>query len=109
MSDLLAGGNSRIGKVCNSKGLGSLVADKQCVALQVKSTVAMQALQPKIKEIQERYKGKDQQEMQIQVGQLYKDAGVNPLAGCLPTLATLPVWIGLYRYALSRSPQNAQA
>ena len=60
----------------------------------------MQALQPRIKEIQERYKGKDQQEMQIQVGQLYKDAGVNPLAGCLPTLATLPVWIGLYRCVL---------
>jgi len=64
---------------------------------QVQSTMAMQTLQPRIKEIQERYKGKDQQEMQIQVGQLYKDAGVNPLAGCLPTLATLPVWIGLYR------------
>jgi YidC/Oxa1 family membrane protein insertase len=67
-----------------------------CV-VQVQSTMAMQTLQPRIKEIQERYKGKDQQEMQIQVGQLYKDAGVNPLAGCLPTLATLPVWIGLYR------------
>lgn len=72
--------------------------------MQVKSTVAMQALQPRIKEIQKRYEGKDQQEMQIQVGQLYKDAGVNPLAGCLPTLATLPVWIGLYRLiALSPS------
>jgi YidC/Oxa1 family membrane protein insertase len=60
--------------------------------------MAMQTLQPKVKQIQERYKGKDQQEMQIQVGQLYKEAGVNPLAGCLPTLATLPVWIGLYRW-----------
>lgn len=57
----------------------------------------MQSLQPKVREIQARYKGKDQQEMQMQIGQLYKDAGVNPLAGCLPTLATLPVWIGLYR------------
>lgn len=35
----------------------------------------------------------------MQVAQLYKEAGVNPLAGCLPTLATLPVWIGLYRSA----------
>ena len=34
---------------------------------------------------------------QIEVARLYKDAGVNPLAGCLPTLVTLPVWIGLYR------------
>ena len=68
--------------------------------VQVQSTVSMQSLQPRVKEIQNRYKGKDQQEMQIQIGQLYKDAGVNPLAGCLPTLATLPVWIGLYRYPL---------
>ena len=59
--------------------------------------MSMQGLQPRVKEIQARYKGKDQQEMQMQIGQLYKDAGVNPLAGCLPTLATLPVWIGLYR------------
>lgn len=58
----------------------------------------MQNLAPKVKAIQEQYKGRDQQEMQIKVGELYKTAGVNPLAGCLPTLATLPVWIGLYRY-----------
>ena len=65
--------------------------------MQVQSTVAMQAMQPKIEEIKTKYKGKDQQEMQVQVANLYRDAGVNPLAGCLPTLATLPVWIGLYR------------
>ncbi len=33
---------------------------------------------------------------------MYKDAGVNPLAGCLPTLATIPVFIGLYN-ALSNA------
>jgi len=64
---------------------------------QVESTVAMQNIAPQVKAIQEEYKGRDQQEMQIKVGELYKKAGVNPLAGCLPTLATLPVWIGLYR------------
>lgn len=66
-------------------------------ATQVESTVAMQNIAPRVKAIQEEYKGRDQQEMQIKVGQLYKEAGINPLAGCLPTLATLPVWIGLYR------------
>lgn len=65
--------------------------------MQVESTVAMQNIAPRVKAIQEEYKGRDQQEMQIKVGQLYKEAGINPLAGCLPTLATLPVWIGLYR------------
>lgn len=34
---------------------------------------------------------------QIEVAKLYQEAKVNPLAGCLPTLITLPVWIGLYR------------
>lgn len=38
-----------------------------------------------------------QWDVQVEVARLYKDAGVNPLAGCLPTLVTLPVWIGLYR------------
>lgn len=66
---------------------------------QVESTAAMQNIAPRVKAIQEEYKGRDQQEMQIKVGELYKQAGVNPLAGCLPTLATLPVWIGLYRLA----------
>ncbi|KAL2642814.1 hypothetical protein R1flu_010401 [Riccia fluitans] len=63
---------------------------------QVESTINMQNLQPKIKAIQTRYAG-DQERIQLETARLYKQAGVNPLAGCLPTLATLPVWIGLYR------------
>ena len=34
---------------------------------------------------------------QVETAKLYQSAGVNPLAGCLPTLATIPVFIGLYR------------
>ncbi|CAL5224774.1 g7514 [Coccomyxa viridis] len=64
---------------------------------QVESTVAIQALQPKVKEIQEKYKGRDPKEAQVEIARLYQEAKVNPLAGCLPTLITLPVWIGLYR------------
>eukprot|EP00897_Mesotaenium_endlicherianum_P003383 jgi/Mesen1/3072/ME000181S02147 len=63
---------------------------------QVESTMAMQNLQPKIKAIQTTYAG-NQERIQLETARLYKQAGVNPLAGCLPTLATLPVWIGLYR------------
>lgn len=70
---------------------------------QVESTMAMQALQPSIKEIQSKYKN-DQERLQVETARLYKEAGVNPLAGCLPTLATIPVWIGLYR-----ALQNAAA
>ncbi|PKA65221.1 ALBINO3-like protein 1, chloroplastic [Apostasia shenzhenica] len=63
---------------------------------QVESTMAMRSLQPQVKAIQQRYAG-DQEKIQIETARLYKLAGVNPLAGCLPTLATIPVWIGLYR------------
>eukprot|EP00252_Welwitschia_mirabilis_P024907 TRINITY_DN75_c0_g1_i1.p1 TRINITY_DN75_c0_g1~~TRINITY_DN75_c0_g1_i1.p1 ORF type:complete len:483 (+),score=82.56 TRINITY_DN75_c0_g1_i1:243-1691(+) len=63
---------------------------------QVESTMAVQNLQPKVKEIQQRYAG-NQEMIQLETGRLYQKAKVNPLAGCLPTLATIPVWIGLYR------------
>ncbi|KAK7280927.1 hypothetical protein RIF29_08503 [Crotalaria pallida] len=63
---------------------------------QVESGMAMRSLQPQIKAIQQRYAG-DQERIQLETARLYKLAGINPLAGCLPTLATIPVWIGLYR------------
>ena len=34
---------------------------------------------------------------QVETARVYQTAGVNPLAGCLPSLATIPVFIGLYR------------
>ncbi|KAK9021661.1 hypothetical protein V6N11_011640 [Hibiscus sabdariffa] len=63
---------------------------------QVESAMAMRSLQPQIKAIQQQYAG-DQERIQLETARLYKLAGINPLAGCLPTLATIPVWIGLYR------------
>lgn len=63
---------------------------------QVESAMAMRSLQPQIKAIQKRYAG-DQERIQLETARLYKLAGINPLAGCLPTLLTIPVWIGLYR------------
>uniref|UniRef100_A0A7C9EIB6 Membrane insertase YidC/Oxa/ALB C-terminal domain-containing protein n=1 Tax=Opuntia streptacantha TaxID=393608 RepID=A0A7C9EIB6_OPUST len=56
----------------------------------------MRSLQPQIKAIQQRYAG-DPERIQLETARLYKLAGINPLAGCLPTLITIPVWIGLYR------------
>ncbi|GAB2280565.1 ALBINO3-like protein 1, chloroplastic [Dionaea muscipula] len=63
---------------------------------QVESGMAMRSLQPQIKAIQQRY-ARDQERIQLEIARLYKLAGINPLAGCLPTLATIPIWIGLYR------------
>ena len=55
--------------------------------------MSLQALQPQVKELQAKY-ANDQQALQLETARLYKEAGVNPLAGCLPTLATIPVFIG---------------
>ncbi|KAI8573855.1 hypothetical protein RHMOL_Rhmol01G0307900 [Rhododendron molle] len=77
-------------------GWFSFIADGMEVVLKVESSLAMQNLQPKIKAIQERYKG-NQERIQLETSRLYRQAGVNPLAGCFPTLATIPVWIGLYQ------------
>ena len=61
---------------------------------QIKSMKAMQEIQPKMKKIQEKYKNNPQM-LQQKTGELFRNAGVNPLAGCLP----LPILMGMY-YAL---------
>ena len=65
---------------------------------QVKSMKAMQELSPKMKKLQEKYKDNPQL-MQQKLGALYQEAGVNPLAGCLPLLVQMPILMGMY-YAL---------
>lgn len=65
---------------------------------QVKSMKAMQALSPKMKKLQEKYKDNPQM-LQQKLGELYQKAGVNPLAGCLPMLVQMPILMGMY-YAL---------
>ncbi len=62
---------------------------------QVKSMKAMQELSPKMKKIQEKYKD-NPQVMQQKIGALYQEAGVNPLAGCLPLLIQMPILMGMY-------------
>jgi len=62
---------------------------------QIKSSKAMQELQPKMKELQEKYKN-DREALAMAQMTLYKEAGVNPLGGCLPMLVQMPIWIALY-------------
>lgn len=64
---------------------------------QMKSMLAMQQLQPKIKEIQDKWKNKDPKKMQQMIMDLYKEHNVNPAAGCLPLLVQMPILIALYR------------
>lgn len=56
----------------------------------------MQALQPKIKSIQERFK-KDPEKMNREMMELYRRNKVNPMLGCLPMLAQIPVFIAFYQ------------
>jgi YidC/Oxa1 family membrane protein insertase len=62
---------------------------------QVRSMQASQALQPKIKEIQRKYKG-NKTRTQEETMRVYREAGVNPLGGCLPLLLQFPILIAMY-------------
>ncbi len=66
---------------------------------QFRSMAAMQVVQPKVKQLQNRYKGKtareDRQKMQAELMELYKEHNVNPFGSCLPLLIQAPVFIAL--------------
>jgi YidC/Oxa1 family membrane protein insertase len=65
---------------------------------QVKSMKSMQELQPKVKELQAKFKG-NPEKLNKEMAALYKTAGVNPLAGCLPLIVQMPFLIGIF-YAI---------
>lgn len=71
---------------------------------QVKSSKKMQEIQPKMKELQQKYASKDavtQQKYQQEMMALMQSSGVNPMAGCLPIFIQMPILIGFY-HAISR-------
>ena len=55
----------------------------------------MQAVQPKLKKIQEKYKS-DPQKLNAEMVKLYRDNGVNPLGGCLPMVLQMPLLFSLF-------------
>lgn len=73
------------------RGLMFPIAQKQ-----FSSMAGMRAVQPKMKEIQERYKA-DKPKMQQEVLALYQREKVNPLAGCLPIFLQIPIFYALYK------------
>jgi len=68
---------------------------------QFRSMAAMQRIQPKVKALQNKYKGKTDPEakkqQQAELMALYKEHNVNPFASCLPLVFQMPVFIGLYQ------------
>src|SRR3954464_12022833 len=67
---------------------------------QIKAQRGLQMLQPEIKKIQAKYKGKSDPESRQKQSQemmkLYKDTGTNPLASCLPIVAQAPIFFALF-------------
>ncbi|CAN5352737.1 membrane protein insertase YidC [soil metagenome] len=63
---------------------------------QIKSQRNMQLIQPKVKELQKKY-GHDRQKLGEETMKLYKDAGTNPFASCLPLLLQMPIFFALFR------------
>ena len=66
----------------------------------IRSQKALQDIQPKIQEIQKKYKD-NKEELGKQLLKFYKENKVNPLSSCLPLLIQLPILIGLYRAFLA--------
>jgi len=63
---------------------------------QIKSSRAMQLLQPKVRELQKKY-GHDREKLGQETMKLYKENNANPLASCLPLLLQSPIFIALFR------------
>lgn len=68
---------------------------------QLKQTKQMSDIQPKLKELQNKYKN-DKETLNVKTMELYKEHKVNPVGGCLPLLIQMPVIFGLF--AVLREP-----
>ncbi len=102
-----------LARTFNSAGLAvimfTIIVKTLMLPLTIKATRssrAMQELQPKIKELQKKYKN-DRQMLSQETMKLYGQFGVNPMAGCLPILIQMPIFFGLYRAILHLSNNNA--
>jgi len=76
---------------------------------QTQNSKAMQALQPEMLKLREKYSSKDQQtqqKLQQETMALFQKHGVNPLAGCFPLLVQMPILIGFY-HAIMRTQEIA--
>ena len=109
--DFLAWTLNSLTNLTGSAGLGiiafTIIFKTVVMPLTVKalrSSKAMQELQPKIKELQKKH-GNDRQRLSQETMALYQRYQVNPMAGCLPMLIQLPIFLGLYQaiYRLSSS------
>ena len=76
--------------------------------IQIKSMQAQKGLQPQLQELQKKY-GKNRDKMAQEQMKLYREAGVNPLSGCLPMVVQMPVLFGLYSALVALGPSLTDA
>jgi len=69
---------------------------------QAHSQKAMMKLQPQLRDIQKRHAGDRTKQSQEQM-RLYRESGVNPVAGCLPLVLQMPIWFALYSALINLS------
>ena len=74
---------------------------------QMNSQMKMQAVAPELKKLREKYKD-DRTRLAEEMQKFNKEAGVNPLSGCLPALIQAPVFIGLYHVLRSFIPGHTE-
>jgi len=75
---------------------------------QIRGMQAQKELQPRLSELQKKY-GKDRERLAQEQMKLYKEAGVNPLSGCLPLLVQMPILFGLYAALVAVGPMLENA
>lgn len=90
-------------KLVNSYGLAiiifTILTKIILLPLTIKSKKGMQdmqRIQPKLQELEQKYKKSNPQKYQEEMTKLYQKEGVSPMGGCLPTLISLPIMMGLY-------------
>lgn len=104
----------KLAEILNSYGLSIIIVTIVIRLLllplnikQLKSTRAMQKVQPQLLELQKKYSSKDQktqQKLQEETMKLMQKHNVNPLAGCLPILVQMPILIAIY-HAIMRTEE----
>jgi len=73
---------------------------------QQKSSRKMQEFQPELEKLQKKY-AKDKEKLAQEQMKMYKEAGINPMSGCLPLLIQMPIWFGLIgaiKYCIPSTP-----
>jgi YidC/Oxa1 family membrane protein insertase len=72
---------------------------------QIRNQRAMQKVQPKMKELQAKYKN-DKEQLNKEMMALWKEAGANPFSGCLPLVLQIPIFISLFHTLRQLKPQK---